>query len=140
MSSTPEVIRTLAAILMADVVGYSRLMQQDEEGTVAALEGCRTIFSEQITAHRERIVNGPGDRSGSAFVGQAPAGTFKGTTFYWDEVGAIRLRASVADADYLGGVLATRAGAARRSLTSQQGPEGRLSASRLRRKSGRSPG
>ncbi len=28
--------RKLAAILMADPVGYSRLMQQDEEGTVAS--------------------------------------------------------------------------------------------------------
>jgi MSHA biogenesis protein MshQ len=37
----------------------------------------------------------------SAFSSIAPAGTFKGTTFYWDEVGAIRLTASVSDSDYL---------------------------------------
>ncbi|MEE9281383.1 MAG: DUF6701 domain-containing protein [Myxococcota bacterium] len=38
----------------------------------------------------------------SALSAIAPAGTFKGTTLYWDEVGAIQLQASVADADYLG--------------------------------------
>ena len=37
--------RKLAAILMADVVGYSRLMGQDEEGTIASLGACRGIFS-----------------------------------------------------------------------------------------------
>ena len=40
--------RKLAAILMADVVGYSRLMQQDEEGAVAALEAYRQIFFDQF--------------------------------------------------------------------------------------------
>ena len=40
MSKSPEVIRTLAAILMADVVGYSRLMGADEEGTFSAVTDC----------------------------------------------------------------------------------------------------
>jgi hypothetical protein len=40
--------------------------------------------------------------NGSAFSATTPAGTFTGSTFSWDEVGAIRLRASVADASYLG--------------------------------------
>ena len=53
--------RRLSAILMADVVGYSRLMQNDEEGTVAALEASRDIFSEQITSHHGHLVNAPGD-------------------------------------------------------------------------------
>lgn len=39
--------------------------------------------------------------NGTAFSATAPNGTFVGTTFFWDEVGAIQLRASVADASYL---------------------------------------
>jgi hypothetical protein len=40
--------------------------------------------------------------NGSAFTAVPPAGTFENTTAYWDEVGAITLQASVADASYLG--------------------------------------
>jgi len=40
--------------------------------------------------------------NGSAFGATAPNGTFVGTTFSWDEVGAVQLSASVADASYLG--------------------------------------
>jgi adenylate cyclase len=36
-----RVQRRLAAILVADVAGYSRLMSNDEEGTLAALKACR---------------------------------------------------------------------------------------------------
>ena len=36
-----RVERRLAAILAADVAGYSRLMGNDEEGTLAALKACR---------------------------------------------------------------------------------------------------
>ena len=42
--------RRLSAIVMAGVVGYIRLIQQHEEGTVAAMEACRAICSKQITA------------------------------------------------------------------------------------------
>ena len=38
---TPRVERRLAAILAADVVGYSRLVEQDEAGTLAALRELR---------------------------------------------------------------------------------------------------
>ncbi len=40
--SEVRVQRRLAAILAADVVGYSKLMGQDEEGTLAALTAHRT--------------------------------------------------------------------------------------------------
>ncbi|NNL66097.1 MAG: LamG domain-containing protein [Myxococcales bacterium] len=40
--------------------------------------------------------------NGSAFSAVAPAGTFRATTVFWDEVGAITLQASVADGSYLG--------------------------------------
>ena len=39
--TTARVDRRLAAILAADVVGYSRLMGADEEGTLARLKACR---------------------------------------------------------------------------------------------------
>ena len=54
-------IRKLVAILMADVVGYSRLMGQDEEDTIKRIKACRDIFSEQVSKHGGRIVNAPGD-------------------------------------------------------------------------------
>jgi adenylate cyclase len=57
-----RVQRRLAAILAADIVGYSRLMGSDEEGTLAALKTCRReVLQPKITEHRGRIVNTPGD-------------------------------------------------------------------------------
>src|SRR5215510_15046601 len=54
--------RRLAAILAADVVGYSRLMEQDEAGTLAALKACRRDILEPLVAeHRGRIVKLMGD-------------------------------------------------------------------------------
>jgi adenylate cyclase len=56
-----EVERRLTAILHADVVGYSRLMEADEAGTVDTLTAYRRIFSDTIVRHRGRVVNAPGD-------------------------------------------------------------------------------
>ena len=54
--------RKLAAILAADVVGYSRLMGADEAGTLAALKRHRaTIFDPAVAAHHGRIVKLIGD-------------------------------------------------------------------------------
>src|SRR5258708_36445698 len=54
--------RRLAAILAADVVGYSRLMQIDEAGTLAALKARRSeILQPVVTKHRGRIVKLMGD-------------------------------------------------------------------------------
>jgi len=53
--------RRLAAVLAADVVGYSRLMQQDDQGTLAALTERRRLFAERVAAHGGRVVNAPGD-------------------------------------------------------------------------------
>ncbi len=54
--------RRLAAILAADVVGYSRLMGQDEEGTLARLEGLKAeILDPLIAQHRGRVVKLMGD-------------------------------------------------------------------------------
>ena len=57
-----RVERRLAAILAADVVGYSRLMGADEEGTLAALKSHqRELFDPKIAEHRGRIVKTTGD-------------------------------------------------------------------------------
>ena len=54
--------RRLAAILAADVVGYSRLMGADEAGTLAAMRTLRNEFIEPLIAsHRGRIVKLMGD-------------------------------------------------------------------------------
>jgi len=57
-----RVNRKLAAILAADVVGYSRLMESDEEGTLAALKRHReTVFEPAVAAYQGRIVKLIGD-------------------------------------------------------------------------------
>ena len=53
--------RRLAAILAADVEGYSRLMGTDEVGTLRDLTQRRTILDGLIAAHRGRIANTAGD-------------------------------------------------------------------------------
>src|SRR5512139_111182 len=53
--------RKLAAILSADVKGYSRLMSQDEEGTVKTLKQHRATISGLVSEHRGRVVDSPGD-------------------------------------------------------------------------------
>jgi class 3 adenylate cyclase len=54
--------RRLAAVLAADVVGYSRLIGDDEAGTLAALNALRKEFIEPLIAgHRGRLVKVMGD-------------------------------------------------------------------------------
>ncbi len=59
--SDAETRQRLAAILMADVAGYSRLMSCDERGTVAALDDARSVFRTTIDAHRGRVIDMAGD-------------------------------------------------------------------------------
>jgi adenylate cyclase len=53
--------RKLAAILHADVVGFSRLMGEDEAGTHQALGRLRAVIDPLITAHSGRVVGTAGD-------------------------------------------------------------------------------
>jgi adenylate cyclase len=54
--------RKLAAILAADVVGFSRLAGADEEGVLASLRALRSDFTDPtIAAHRGRVVKRTGD-------------------------------------------------------------------------------
>src|SRR5271167_4745483 len=56
--------RKIAAILVADVVGYSRLAGADEERTLARLRGLRSdLVDPSIAAHRGRVVKRTGDGS-----------------------------------------------------------------------------
>jgi adenylate cyclase len=53
--------RKLTAILSADVIGYSRLMRDDEEATVRDLAAHRVLITEIIQQHNGRVVDSPGD-------------------------------------------------------------------------------
>jgi adenylate cyclase len=57
----PPLERKLIAILAADVEGYSRLMEIDEEGTLATLSAHRAITDELIATHSGRIFGTAGD-------------------------------------------------------------------------------
>ena len=60
--SGKRVVRRLAAILVADVAGYSRLMGVDEEGTLATLKAIRReLVDPKVKEHRGRIVKTTGD-------------------------------------------------------------------------------
>jgi len=55
--ATQQVIRKLRAILSADVVGYSRLMEEDEPATVKTLTEYRETITSLIQHHRGRVVH-----------------------------------------------------------------------------------
>jgi adenylate cyclase len=53
--------RKLTAILNADVEGYSRLIQANEEATIRTLTACREAMTTLIQKYRGRVVDSPGD-------------------------------------------------------------------------------
>ena len=60
--ATGNVDRRLAAVLAADVAGYSRLMGTDEVGTLSALKAVRgELVDPEVAAHKGRIVKTTGD-------------------------------------------------------------------------------
>jgi adenylate cyclase len=73
--------RRLAAILAADVVGYSRLIRADEEGTIAALKAMRTELVEpRIAKYNGRIVKLMGDGMLAEFASVVDAVRFAADT------------------------------------------------------------
>jgi len=60
-TTTQGVKRKLTAILSADVEGYSRLMSQDEVGTIRTLTAYRKAMTTVIQQYRGRVVDAPGD-------------------------------------------------------------------------------
>src|SRR5215203_2563103 len=70
----PQANRRRAAILVADVVDYSRLMSRDEAGTLTRLKACRRELLEPLVArNRGRIVNFPGDNMLCEFASSVDA-------------------------------------------------------------------
>jgi adenylate cyclase len=60
-SITSGRVRKLAALLSADVEGYSRLMGEDEAATVQTITVYRSIVQTLVQEHRGRVVDSPGD-------------------------------------------------------------------------------
>jgi len=59
--STPSVNRRLAAILAADIAGYSRLMGEDEAATVRDLKGHQAVVLPLVGRHGGRVIDTAGD-------------------------------------------------------------------------------
>lgn len=57
----PALTRRLAAIVSADVAGYTRLMADDQEATIGAVQACRAEFARQVGEHGGRVVDATGD-------------------------------------------------------------------------------
>ena len=53
--------RKLAAILAADVVGFNKMMGENEDRTLKNLKACRTITDESITSNHGRVFGSAGD-------------------------------------------------------------------------------
>ncbi|MCP5066752.1 MAG: hypothetical protein GY946_09315, partial [bacterium] len=83
----------------------------DAEGSLTPNFG-KEASPERLTIQASTLVAPAGGRNGTSGTGAilnggsfsavTPAGTFRGSSFGWDEVGAIRLKASVTDGSYLG--------------------------------------
>jgi len=65
--------RKLTAILSADVVGYSRLMEVNEEATIRTLTACRNIMTDLISQHGGRVVDATGDNLLAEFTSAVDA-------------------------------------------------------------------
>jgi class 3 adenylate cyclase len=65
--------RKLAAILAADIAGYTRLMGTDEEGTHAALRSHREAADQLIAAHHGRVFGSAGDSVVAEFASAVEA-------------------------------------------------------------------
>jgi adenylate cyclase len=84
MSSRKGGERRLAAVLMADVVGYSRLIAEDEAATLTALQLLRDELTDPtFAAHNGRIVKVIGDGTLVEFASVVEAG-------HWCELAAPR--------------------------------------------------
>jgi adenylate cyclase len=61
MGTEPSIRRRLAAILAADIAGYSRLMHEDEAATVRDLKAHQSVVLPLVTRHGGRIIDTAGD-------------------------------------------------------------------------------
>ncbi len=65
--------RRLATILAADVVGFSRLVGEDEEGTLRTLGACREVIDGLVTGHHGRVFGSAGDSVVAEFASPVEA-------------------------------------------------------------------
>ncbi len=77
----PDIERKLAAILSADVVGYSRLMAEDEQATIRTLTAYREQVATLVREHRGRVVDAPGDNVLAEFPTAANCSSASGSTW-----------------------------------------------------------
>ena len=68
-----EAKRKLAALMSADVVGYSKLMGDDDLATVETLTKYRAVFGDHIARHGGRVVDSPGDNLLAEFASPVEA-------------------------------------------------------------------
>jgi adenylate cyclase len=73
MDGSKRLERRLAAIFAADVAGYSRLMSQDEVGTLRTLTAHREVMDRLIAEHGGRIANTAGDSLLAEFLSAVDA-------------------------------------------------------------------
>ena len=71
----PRLERKLVAILAADVEGYSRHMERDEEATLATLSSHRLVVDELIASFGGRITGTAGDSAVAEFASIVDAST-----------------------------------------------------------------
>ena len=69
----PYVERRIAAILAADMVGFSRLMEHAEEAALATLNACRALIEELVARHRGRVFGSAGDSVVAEFASAVEA-------------------------------------------------------------------
>src|SRR5262245_11550901 len=84
---TPGPERKLATIVAADVVGYSRHMNENEEAALGVLRGHRQVYEGLLATHRGRLFNTAGDAFLSEFSSAVDA-----VRFATDLQSAIRTR------------------------------------------------
>ena len=77
----PSSRRKLAAILSADVVGYSRLMAANEAATVETLKSYRDIITRLVVRRGGRVVNAPGFLLGRRPIMSRPLTALRDTFF-----------------------------------------------------------
>ena len=73
MDNTPKYKRRIAAILSADVVGYSRLISRNDELTVTVLHSCREIVHQIVSKHTGRVFGTAGDSFMAEFASSVEA-------------------------------------------------------------------
>jgi len=79
-----QATRRLAAILSADVVGYSRLMGDNEPGTMAALAESQSFFRRNFDANNGRIVDTAGGSDRPRSAGRCPPHRSRNGTTVFD--------------------------------------------------------